>query len=211
MFTGIIKAVGTIKSFDQDSSILMVECPLFAETTLVAGASIAIDGVCLSVSHLDETQANLIGFDLGQETIKVTLLAHKKPGDTVNIEPALRLGDAIDGHMVQGHVDAIGHIESIKQVNQGYQFSVCFPPTLTPYMVNKGSIAVDGISLTINEIQDHTISICLVPHTIEHTSLSAKKNGDLVHLETDIVGRYLHHFYSRGFSPASPLCKDLNP
>lgn len=211
MFTGIIKAVGTIKSFDQDVSVLTVACPLFAETKLMVGASIAIDGVCLTVSHLDGAQPNLIGFDLGQETINVTLLAHKKPGDIVNIEPALRLGDAIDGHMVQGHIDAIGHIESIKQIDQGCLLSVGFPPALAPYLVNKGSIAVDGVSLTVNEIRGHTIGICLVPHTIENTSFSAKKPGDFVHLETDIVGRYMHHFYSRGYSPASPLCKDLNP
>lgn len=196
MFTGIIKAIGTIQSYDPSSHILTVACPLFSNNSCTEGASIAIDGVCLTVSHFDQTRTNLIGFDLGTETRAVSLLAHKAPHEMVNVEPALLLGAPLDGHIVQGHIDGIGKLVSIDGMGQTSLLTFLAPRELMPYVVKKGSIAIDGVSLTVNDVKDETFCVCLVPHTIEHTAFKAKTPGCLVHIETDIVGRYLYHFYT---------------
>jgi riboflavin synthase len=208
MFTGVIKAIGVVEAFEQNSSILTISCPLFARLKPDLGASIAIDGVCLTVSHLTKDSTKTIGFDLGLETKSVSLLTHKKPLDLVNIEPALALGDPLDGHMVQGHVDGIGKLVSIKSVEQGALLTFSFEKNLAPYMIKKGSVAIDGVSLTINEIKGNTLSVCLVPHTMEHTTFKAKQVGCLVHIETDIVGRYIHGFYTQENSYPS-LSEDI--
>lgn len=193
MFSGIIKSIGQVRSYDEANHRLTICCPLFTKRGEI-GASIAIDGVCLTVCHRDAADNNAIGFDLGTETRAVTTLARKLPGDIVNIEFSLCLGDAMDGHMVQGHVDGLGTLVATMSVSANLILQFKTPRNLLPYMVKKGSIAVNGVSLTINNIDNDTFSVCLAPFTIENTSFKNLEIGASVHIETDIVGRYLYQF-----------------
>lgn len=194
MFSGIIKAVGEVKTYDESSHILRVASPMFTDEPSM-GASVAIDGVCLTVSHAyPSAQGFDLGFDLGSETRRLTLLAKKKPHDLVNIEHALKLGDPIDGHMVQGHVEAIAKIISIEPAANGLLISISLPEPLRPFIVAKGSIAINGVSLTINHVDKDYFSLCLVPYTVDNTSFRAVRPGCMVHIETDIVGRYIYNF-----------------
>lgn len=193
MFSGIIKSLGIVTSFDHDSLTLWVSCPLFIKHDL--GASIAIDGVCLTVALLDQHNQEILGFNLGKETINTTLLAQKNQGDLVNVEPALSLQDSVDGHLVQGHVDGIGSLIAKDISDEGQSLTIAIPKHLHCYVINKGSIAIDGVSLTINEVFTNNIKVFLVPFTIKHTTLGQKNISSLLHLESDIIGRYLHHFH----------------
>ncbi len=172
MFSGIVKGVGEVASYDSENFRLAIRCPLFADG-VQAGASIAVDGVCLTACSIDAATPDLLGFDLGAETRKVTLLASKKPHDLVNIEFSLRMGDSLDGHMVQGHVDGIARVlkKSLVTTNMVLRFSL--PTMLAPFLVQKGSIAVNGVSLTINEIDEHSFSVCLVPYTVAITNFKS--------------------------------------
>jgi riboflavin synthase len=196
MFSGIVKSIGMIRSFDETSSTLWVSCRLFSQEKLLAGASIAVDGVCLTVCQIDSSDVETIGFNLGKETKAITLLSNKRHGDLVNIEPSLRLNDSLDGHLVQGHVDAIVELLYRKELDDGQILRFLAPKEMLPFLILKGSVAIDGVSLTINEVINHEISVCLVPYTIKHTTLGSKKTNALMHMETDMVGRYLFHFYS---------------
>jgi riboflavin synthase len=193
MFSGIIKSVGIITSFDHGSLTLWVCCPLFTKHDL--GDSIAIDGVCLTVALINNNNKEILGFNLGKETINTTLLAQKHQGDLVNIEPALSLHDSVDGHLVQGHVDGIGSLIAKDISDEGQSLSIAIPKHLHCYVIHKGSIAIDGVSLTINEVFTDKIKVFLVPFTIKHTTLAKKHIPSLMHLESDIIGRYLYHFH----------------
>ena len=195
MFTGIIKAVGIIESYDPVTSLIKVESPYFETELFETSMSIAVDGICLTVSHRHDDNPRLLGFDLGNETKKVSLLTKKSPKTAVNIEPALKLGDALGGHLVQGHVDGIGILASIEDVVDGKLFTFSYPVDLGPLIVDKGSITIDGVSLTVNKVNGHLFSVCLVPYTLRHTTLREKNIGDPIHLETDIIGRYLNRFF----------------
>lgn len=195
MFSGIITAVGTVDSYDETSSILMVRCQLFADRPIRPGASLAIDGVCLTAAHFNEEAC--IGFDLGPETKNTCLLARKRQGDFVNIEYALKASDQLDGHIVQGHIDGIAEISSIETLEHGCRMRFSTPADLDALIVKKGSIAINGVSLTINETFDDDFSVCLVPYTLKATSFVHNRPGDRVHLETDIMGRYFRHFFER--------------
>ncbi len=208
MFTGIIKALGSIKGFDQDSRVLTIRSPLFSSRTFLVGQSIAVDGVCLTVSHFTDSHPDEIGFDIGLETKNVSLLTKKSPGDMVNIEPALVLGDALDGHMVQGHVDGIAQLSEVHQDLEWSVFTFSYPQTLAPYIVKKGSITVDGISLTVNQLDETVFSVCLVPHTLANTTLGTKLPGAFVHIETDIIGRYVERISSQKMILLSPTFED---
>lgn len=190
MFTGIIEAIGEVKSYDPSCSKLIIKSSLFKRKKVVLGASIAIDGVCLTASHFFDDE-ELIGFDLGQETKKLTLLGQKKPGDKTNIELSLRFGDPVDGHLVQGHVDAICELLSIDETEDGMILCFSLPKELKSLIAHKGAIAINGVSLTINHIAQEHFFICLVPHTIKNTTFNQSYARQLVHIETDIIGRYL--------------------
>lgn len=196
MFTGIIKTLGSVKGYDETSHVLSISCPLFSKRPAL-GASIAIDGVCLTVKHFFEEDEETVGFDLGEETRAITLLAKKPHASVVNVEFALCVGDPLDGHMVQGHVDGTARIIEInaEENNLVMRFSVA--ESLSRLIVTKGSIAVNGVSLTVNEVSDEWFSVCLIPHTIQHTGFKNSSVGDLVHIETDIIGRYFQKFTER--------------
>src|SRR4051812_16736469 len=188
MFTGLIEATGEIveRKPTMGGFRLRIMAPLAAE--LAPGDSLAVNGVCLTVivAAGDEIHA-----DIGPETVRVTTLGSLAPGSRVNLERPLRADSRLGGHFVQGHVDAIGRIENLRKDEDFHWLTVSFPPHLAPFFVSKGSIAVDGISLTVAGLAREVFDVQVVPFTMEHTNLSAARVGDPVNLECDMVGKYV--------------------
>ena len=178
MFTGIVRELGRVVAFD--GARLLVDAP---ETSAEVGDSIAVDGVCLTVVEHDGDQ---FAFDVVAETLSRTNLGMLTADARVNIEPALRAGDPLGGHMVQGHVDGVGRVRSVSQ-----PVWIDAPPDVLRYCVEKGSIAVDGVSLTIAALDDAGFAVALVPHTLAATTLGAAKSGDRVNLEVDVLAKYV--------------------
>src|SRR5688500_16566625 len=178
MFTGLVREVGRIASFEDGR--LVVEAQTAAET----GDSIAIDGVCLTVV---ETSPGSLAFDVVPETVARV----KTFGDRVNVEPALRAGDPLGGHQVQGHVDGTGTVASVESTEDGVRIRVEAAPELLRYCVEKGSITVDGVSLTVAAVDDTGFEVALIPHTLEVTTLGGLSAGDDVNLETDVLAKYV--------------------
>ena len=178
MFTGLVREVGTVASFDGRQ--LVVE----AATAAALGDSIAIDGVCLTVVGVTDGR---LAFDVVPET-----LARVKPfGGHVNVEPALRAGDPLGGHQVQGHVDGVGRVASVEGDGDGRRVRLELGPELLRYCVEKGSITVDGVSLTVAAIDDAGVGVALIPHTLEATTLSELEPGSLVNIEVDVLAKYV--------------------
>jgi riboflavin synthase len=155
---------------------------------LKIGQSVALNGVCLTATKL--TKFNCI-FEMIEETTNKTDLGNLKPGDIVNIERSLKTGDRLEGHFVLGHVDGVGIIKKIQNKPKEVQVWFEVPKKLSKYVVKKGSIAVDGISLTVVDIKNNLASVCLIPHTIEITNFKTKNVGDKINIETDILGKYI--------------------
>jgi riboflavin synthase len=177
MFTGLVREVGRVASFRDGR--LVVECGTAAKL----GDSVALDGVCLTV--VDGSAASL-SFDVVPET-----LARAKPfGDRVNLEPALRAGEPLGGHYVQGHVDGVGTVERAEPEGEGARIAVA-APDLARYLVEKGSIAVDGVSLTVAALTETGFEVALVPHTLAATTLGRLEEGDAVNLEADVLAKYV--------------------
>jgi riboflavin synthase len=176
MFTGIVRELGRVASFD--GARLVVD----AETSAEIGDSIAIDGVCLTVVAND----GRLAFDVVPETLSRTTLGELAEGAAVNVEPALRAGDPLGGHIVQGHVDAVGRVRSI-----GEPVWIDAPSEVLRYCAEKGSIAVDGVSLTIAGLDDDGFAVALVPHTLEATTLGRAEPGSPVNLEVDVLAKYV--------------------
>jgi riboflavin synthase len=179
VFTGIVRELGRVVAFD--GTRLLVEAP---QTSAGVGDSIAVDGVCLTVVERDSDR---FAFDVVAETLSRTTLASLAADNHVNIEPALRAGEALGGHMVQGHIDGVGHVRNISS----QPVWIDAPPDVLRYCVEKGSIAVDGVSLTIAALDDSGFAVALVPHTLAATTLGAAKPGDGVNLEVDILAKYV--------------------
>jgi len=188
MFTGIIEAVGELVERKPTSGgfRLRIATPLAREMKL--GDSLAVNGVCLTVivAEADEVHA-----DVGPETARVTTLGSLNRGSLVNLERPVRADDRLGGHIVQGHVDAVGHIEDLRAQAEFTWMTVGFPPSLAALIVQKGSIAVDGISLTVAGLGADCFDVQLVPFTIEHTNLRKAQQRDRVNLETDLIGKYV--------------------
>jgi riboflavin synthase len=182
MFTGIVRDLGTVESFDQGR--LVVETSLQA----AVGDSVAIDGACLTVVAGSETA---LVFDVVPETVVRSTLGSLEAGSRVNVEPALRASDPLGGHMVQGHVEAVGEVRSVEAEALGQRVWIGAPPRVLRYCVEKGSITVSGVSLTIAAVSGDAFAVALVPHTIAVTTLGRLKPGDRVNLETDVVARYV--------------------
>jgi|SRR5579862_2622394 len=183
MFTGIVREVGRVAEFDGHR--LVVE----AQTTAAQGDSVAVDGVCLTA-----VDGSRLAFDVVDETLSRTTLGDLKPGDRVNLEPALRAGDALGGHYVQGHVDGVGTVRSA-----GTEVWIDAPVELLRYVVVKGSITVDGVSLTVAALDEQGFAVALVPHTLAATTLGELEPGEAVNLETDVLAKYVE----RLVAPAS--------
>jgi len=189
MFTGLVEALGTVHAViaEPPGCRLVIEQRTMAGE-LELGESVAVNGACLSVV---ECTADRFAFQAGPETLAKTNLGTLRPGDAVNLERALRVGDRLGGHWVQGHVDGVGTI--VEQEVQGEWQMVAFraAPALLRYLAPKGSIAVDGVSLTVVEVGPTTFRVMLIPQTLERTTLGRKRVGDPVNLETDILAKYV--------------------
>jgi len=196
MFTGIIEDKGKVSRIEHrgQEKRLILELPPHL-TELQLSDSININGVCLTVVQKNEQGIEL---DLSLETLQKTALGELKEGDHVNLERALRLTDRLGGHIVTGHVDGIGEIVEKREERDFLQLGIRIPESVSRYVVQKGSIAIDGISLTVNEYQEGEIRMTLIPYTIEKTTLKQKRVGDRVNLEADILGKYVEKFLGRG-------------
>ncbi len=192
MFTGIAEELGKIKSMD--FAARSVKITIEAKKVLVGlkiGDSIAVNGTCLTVVNF--TQHTFMA-DVMPETVKSTVLSQLKNGSVVNLEPALMLTSRLGGHMVSGHIDGLGTITGIEKDDNAIVFTVDVKENIAKYIVKKGSVAVDGISLTVVDCTSHCFRISLIPHTAEVTAFGIKKIGDIVNIETDIVGKYIERF-----------------
>jgi riboflavin synthase len=188
MFTGLVEAVGELIERKPISRgfRLRIATPLADE--LLPGDSLAVNGVCLTVILAEKQEVHA---DVGPETDRVTTLGWLAPGSPLNLERPLRADSRLGGHFVQGHVDAIGHVEELRQDAEFHWLTVSFPATLAPFLVHKGSIAVDGISLTVAGLGTNRFDVQLVPFTMEHTNLSRMQVHHRVNLECDMVGKYV--------------------
>lgn len=195
MFTGIIEDRGKVLRVEyrgQEKRLTIGLPPYLTEVQL--GDSINVNGVCLTVVGNREQAIEL---DLSQETLERTVLGESKEGDRVNLERALKLTDRLGGHIVTGHIDGIGAISEKRKERDFFQLKIRIPESVSRYVVQKGSIAIDGISLTVNEYQGGEIRMTLIPYTIEKTTLVDKKVGDRVNLEADILGKYVEKLFGQ--------------
>jgi len=196
MFTGIVENKGKVLKVDHRGEMkrLTLDVP-FDLTEMQLGDSININGVCLTVV---EKRGRAISVDLSPESLQRTTLARVKEADQVNLERALRLSDRLGGHIVTGHIDGIGTIIERRIDGNSLYLKVRIPQTVTPYVVQKGSIAIDGISLTVNEFREDWIRLTLIPYTLEKTTLIEKKVGEEVNVEADVLGKYVEKVLDRG-------------
>jgi len=192
MFTGIIEELGKVRQITNNS--IEIECKTVLEGSKI-GDSISVNGVCLTITTLAKD-----GFtaDISPETFKVTALNGLKTGDFVNLERAMVVNGRFGGHIVSGHIDGMGKGVNIKKVGSFYNIEIELPSELSKYTIKKGSIGINGISLTIAEIKDNIITIAVIPHTYENTNLKYLKTGDFVNIETDILAKYVEKFLSTG-------------
>ena len=202
MFTGIVTALGRIRETRQQSDLrVVIACPL-DPATIAIGASIACSGVCLTVVERGGTAGDAwFAVDVSGETIACTVPGQWTTARTLNLEPALRLGDELGGHIVTGHVDAVGRIVAATQVGGSWQLIVAAPAAIAPFIATKGSVTVDGVSLTVNEVNDQNdgavhFMLNIIPHTGEVTTLGSLKAEDAVNLEIDVLARYLQRMQS---------------
>ena len=202
MFTGIVTAIGTIRETRALGDLrVVIACPL-DPATIAIGASIACSGVCLTVVERGGTAGDAwFAVDVSGETIACTVPGQWTTGRALNLEPALRLGDELGGHIVTGHVDAVGQIVAATQVGGSWQLTVAAPAAIAPFIAAKGSITVDGVSLTVNDVSDQSdgavhFMLNIIPHTGEVTTLGALQAGDTVNLEIDVLARYLQRMQS---------------
>lgn len=194
MFTGIVRELGTVDAFD--GSRLVVAAP---ETAAAAGLgdSVAVAGVCLTVVANEDGR---LAFDAVPETLSRTALCGLRPGDAVNVEPSLRVGDQLGGHVVQGHVDAVGSVRSVTPEGESRRVWVDAPETVVRYCIEKGSIAVDGVSLTVAAFDDDGFEVALIPHSLAVTTLGSLEPGDHVNLEADVLGKVVERLLAARLS-----------
>jgi len=192
MFTGIIEGIGMVEKINQNTKNrsayqLTIDLGVHAKG-LKVGQSVALNGVCLSVIKISKNKCD---FEMIDETIKKTDLGNLKKGSIVNIERSLKVGARMEGHFVLGHVDGVGAITKIKKKPKEVKVWFEVPKKLAKFVVKKGSIAIDGISLTVVDVTKNMASVCLIPHTVKVTNFQSKKVGDKVNIETDILGKYI--------------------
>jgi|SRR5688572_23053459 len=191
MFTGLIETVGHVSGVTAVPSGFRARIRTSIASELSLGESLAVNGVCLTVTAID---GDGIQADIGPETARVTTLDSMRPGQAVNLERALRAGDRFGGHFVQGHVDGVGTVDSIRRDGDANWLTISFPAALAPLFITKGSVAVDGISLTVAALRDRQFDVMIIPFTWSHTNLSSLCVTDHVNLECDMVGKYVARF-----------------
>jgi riboflavin synthase len=189
VFTGIVREVGRIALLEggDDRLRLAVTAPAIAPETGL-GDSVSVNGVCLTAAAVD---GDLLAFDAVPETLRRTTLGQLTEGDPVNLEPAVRAGQPLGGHVVQGHVDGLGTVQSVEAEGEGLRVFVAAAPSLLRYCVEKGSVAVEGVSLTVAELAEDAFAVALVPHTLEVTTLGRIEPGKPVNIEVDVLAKYV--------------------
>jgi riboflavin synthase len=189
MFTGIVKELGRVHRISGLGGTykISVEAKDVA-IGLNIGDSVSVNGVCLTLTDIDK---NVLGFDVMGETFKRTNISKLKIGESVNLEGALRAGDPLGGHFVTGHIDCAGRIKEIRRAGDNYSIEVAFPAEYKKFVVEKGSISLDGISLTIGSVGDGKAVVHIIPHTLKVTTLGSRRPGDEVNIEFDIIGKYI--------------------
>ena len=192
MFTGIIEGFGTIASIRPagQGKRLSIDADFDLNQTKI-GDSISVSGACLTAVKIDGRHFEV---DISPETLQMTTFGQAKVGQRVNIERALRLSDRIDGHLVSGHIDGLGEIRQRETLSNALMVTIDVPEALARYMISKGSVAVDGISLTINSCDAASFSVSIIPHTAKLTTIGFKNKGDPVNIETDMLGKYVERF-----------------
>ena len=198
MFTGLIAELGLITAIDKgaDSAVFKIDAPgLISEINL--GDSVAVNGVCLTATSVSGTEFTA---DVMIQTLSLTSLAKTIAGNPVNLELAAQLNARMGGHMVQGHVDGVATVIGLTPGDKWAQFDIKVPEHLSKYIVNQGSICLDGVSLTVGQIDDATsvVTVWLIPETLERTNLSSKKPGDLVNVEVDVLAKYVERLLAKG-------------
>ena len=188
MFTGIISDLGELRAIDGDKDKRLVIATAYATESIAIGASVACSGVCLTMV---EKNGDWLAFDVSAETLACTTLGEWKVGDPVNLERPLTLGDELGGHMVLCHVDGVARVEASKSVGDSRRLSISAPEALAGFIAAKGSVALDGVSLTVNQVENTVFEVNIIPHTLAVTTLGGLTAGDRVNLEIDILARYV--------------------
>ena len=206
MFTGIVIERGRLIADPAPSGQGGVRLEIGMSPELAArlaiGDSLAVAGVCLTITDKDTDQ---IAVELSPETLSRTTLGALRSGDAVNLEPALRMGDPLGGHWVQGHVDSTAHVVDRRDLTDHRELAFSIPPDLEPLLVEKGSVTVDGVSLTVSALLPDRFEVALIPHTLDVTTLSDLATGDRVNLEVDVLGKYVHRILAaRGLVQDAP-------
>ncbi len=188
MFTGLVQEIGTIRSVDENNGDLRLEIETVMDLSLVPmGASICCSGCCLTVVAKEEKSFFV---DVSNESLSKTVIGAWQVKTRINLEPSLKVGDEMGGHYVSGHVDSTTKILDIAEDGGSYCFKIAIPKSLEMFVATKGSVTIDGISLTVNEVDDTSFNVNIIPHTMENTTLSDRKVGDEVNIEVDLLARY---------------------
>ncbi len=197
MFTGLVKEIGVVRTIEykNDSAVIMVFAPDLAQQIAV-GDSVSVSGVCLTATSVG---IDYFSADVMVQTLKMTSLKNIQIGMKLNLELAARASDRLGGHIVQGHVDGVGTVKALTPGEKWARFDVEVPSELTRYIVNQGSIALDGVSLTVGAIDDEasTLTLWLIPETLERTNLSSKNPGDPINIEVDIIAKYVERLIEK--------------
>jgi riboflavin synthase len=211
VFTGIIETIGTVQSIQrgEGSTRIVVEAPGVTEGVRV-GDSVAVNGACLTVTQLDP---RCLGFDAVRETLERTSLGSLAEGSEVNLERALRADARLDGHLVQGHVDGTGTVQALERAGDDVRLLLRCDPAFAELLVEKGSVAIEGVSLTVVGVEEQGFDVVLIPHTLERTTLGRLAPGDRVNLEADVLGKYVKRYLERvmGASAVRPRGGEPRP
>lgn len=198
MFTGIIETVGRVVAIQESGSNRIFEFSAVLDEAIQVDQSIAHNGTCLTVTRIAQNNASgekhyeMVAVD---ETLKKTNLGQLKVGDAVNVERCLKVGQRLDGHFVQGHVDTVGRVERVEVLDGSWNYHFSFPASFSHLMVDKGSITINGVSLTVVQCGEGSFSVTIIPYTYEHTNFHTFEVGTMVNLEFDILGKYLTKMY----------------
>ncbi|VAX22631.1 Riboflavin synthase eubacterial/eukaryotic [hydrothermal vent metagenome] len=207
MFTGIIEGVGIVKAVRRASADLSLEVNTGAYVeNPVIGESVALNGVCLTVVTI---KGPILTFDVSSETLSRTTFKNVKMGDKVNLERATKLGDRMGGHIVSGHIDTVATLTRCDAIGAGYEIEVSLPKTDMKYIIGKGSIAVDGMSLTVATKRENSFTVAVIPHTYNETRLNSLKPGSFVNIEYDMIAKYVENFVNTAVSSGSSINKEF--
>jgi riboflavin synthase len=199
MFSGIIQAVGEIAQIEsRDGDVrLVIDANKLGTDDVAIGDSICVSGVCLTVV---EIAGSHFAADVSTHTLSCTTLGSRQRGDGVNLEKSLRLADRLGGHLVSGHVDGVGHVVAVEEDARSQRWTFELPPPLARYIASKGSVCIDGVSLTVNEVAAARFAVNLIPHTIQATTFRDRRLADSVNIEVDLIARYVERLLSAGAS-----------